>query len=217
MKTKLFILAAVCAIAFNANAQTEKGKKLIGGNLSFTTQTSKGMTTGKVTSLAAGPNFAFFVKNNLALGLQLHYSYGKDEPYQHTSYIGSDKYDFQSSGSINESYGFSPYVRYYMNITETFKFFGQFALKADFGKYKTISIDDVTTDEVTYQNFGTNISPGFALFPSKKLAIEFSFPLISFTHQKNDYEGIYNTNSKINTFTFAATSFNPTIGMSFHF
>jgi hypothetical protein len=37
MKKQLLVMAALCAIGFTSNAQTEKGKNLIGGSLSFST------------------------------------------------------------------------------------------------------------------------------------------------------------------------------------
>ncbi len=211
MKTKLFILAALlCASVFSAKAQTEKGKILLGGNVTFITQKGKSQITTKETSFSVGPVFGFFVGNNFAVGVALSYDYNKTAPiiYSATS---------SQSGIKHTSYGISPFARYYVNISEPFKFFAELAAGGSFGKSEFKDANGIISpDKPEYTSYHAAISPGLAFFPSKKIAVQLSIPLFSFIHQKAVSSAPQSNSSTFNAFSFAATT-TPSIGVNFHF
>lgn len=99
MRKPLLALAACGLLLPAAQAQTERGSKLLGvsvGNLSF----QSGGYQGAVFSAALHPTVAYFLANNLALGAKLNFGYGRQR------YGASSTYR-----QIN--YGLSPFVRYY--------------------------------------------------------------------------------------------------------
>jgi len=225
MKSKLLIMGVLCAIAFKANAQTEKGKSVINGAIGFSTNKSENTSSNvsvidqKSNSFTFAPSFGYFVANNLAIGLGVGYSQNKNT---------SNSFDANSSTLVyykqiakQQIFSVNPFLRKYVDIADKFKFFGQINLGIGFGKaentvtYNTPS----TTLENTYKftSYSGAISPGFAFFPSKKWAIEFSFPLLSYS-KINPKDGSSSVSSSTTeSFNFATSSFNPSIGFNFHF
>jgi hypothetical protein len=66
--------------------------------------------------------------------------------------------------------------------------------------------------------YNASINPGFAFFPSKRWAIEFSFPLLDYSKQKpKDIEPASISIYTVENFSLATDSFNPSIGFNFHF
>lgn len=104
MKTKLFIMAALCATAFNVNAQTEKGKMLLGGAAQFQTNTTDMPQAYKntQTNLVIQPQFGFFVADNFSVAASLTYYRTK---YQNNQYSTAVQSDYEQK---RESYGFAP-------------------------------------------------------------------------------------------------------------
>lgn len=236
MKSKLLIMGVLCAVAFTANAQTEKGKNFINGSVGFSSSDKDfGTINGnsalsnyatKTKNFNIMPNFGHFVSNNLAIGLGIGYQNIK------TTNISSDftisSINYSSQISKQNSINFAPFIRYYINVVEKFKFFGQFNPSIGFGKGEYLNsqsyssgsqiINNSSESDYKFTTYGAAINPGFAFFPSKRWAIEFSFPLISYAKIKPKDQG---TNSVVlgtsEDFNFATSSFNPSIGFNFHF
>jgi opacity protein-like surface antigen len=104
MKKILFITAFLIAGVISANAQTEKGTLLLGGNISF--QTADGASV-----FIATPSFGVFAWNNVAIGAQF-------------TLVSSD-------GS--SAWALGPFVKAYFAGSEKGKFFGQFGLNVGGG------------------------------------------------------------------------------------
>ena len=100
MKKTFLALIFVAAGMMSANAQTEKGTILLGGNISF--QTSDGTSV-----FSATPNIGFFIGNNVAIGMQLNLLTGEGftawalGPFVRGYFAGSDKGKFFAQGGIN--------------------------------------------------------------------------------------------------------------------
>ena len=102
-----FLVAVLIGTARTTNAQTEKGKILLGGqsSLEFTSFSSKWKTdnnsgdNGKIRYLDIIPQVGYFIANNLAVGLEIPYSFSKeiDEDNSYTTY----------------SFSVVPFARYY--------------------------------------------------------------------------------------------------------
>ena len=209
MKSKLFIMAALCAIAFKSNAQTEKGKFLLGGSVNFGTSNNENENPAKRTSFGLAPRVGYFVSDNWAVGTTLSYTITKAKSAPTEEIYYSDQ---------TSSYGISPFVRYYTRIADNFKFYGDFNVSAFRGIQK--SADErgevgITTYKST--RYSTAISPGLAFFPAKKWAIEFQFPLVGYSRQKETSQIAERPSFKNDAFTFGLSSFNPAIGVNYHF
>src|SRR5690349_3679248 len=116
MKKLLLSLVAVSALAFTTQAQTEKGKIIVGGNAAFSTSKSDADGAKSNTSFKIVPSVGYFVSDNIAVGTGVGYSYDK-----------------QIGESQNQAFVVSPFGRYYANLSESFKFFGQLSVPMEFG------------------------------------------------------------------------------------
>ena len=102
MKTiKLFI--AITLLSFvTSNAQITKGNWMVGGSGSFySTQLKDENLNSKGIGLELRPNFGYFIKDKLSIGITPLLAYNKPD-----------------NGSSVTSYGVGPYVRYYLLNTE---------------------------------------------------------------------------------------------------
>lgn len=228
MKKQLLTLVAVWAIAMTANAQTEKGNNLIGGSIGFNYRNQKPLNTTNSSinetsrSFNISPNFGHFFAKNLAVGLQVGYSSGKTES-QSIYFPGSGNLQFINSVSKSNTINIFPYLRYYVDIVDKFKFFGQANVGMAFGKTKnsTTYLANYADQNISYKNtyYQASVNPGFAFFPSKKWAVELSFPLLSYSKQNMKDDGV-NLNSQAlssESFTFGFSSFTPSVGVNLHF
>lgn len=226
MKLKLLSFALLCAVALTTNAQTEKGKNLIGGSIGYgKNENTPSNTTNSAYSESnyfnVIPKFGHFVDKNLAIGLGVGYSESKN--LYGTTYFISNGYLTTTSIAKNKAFNIGPFVRYYVDIADKFKFFGQGNFDFAIGKTNQSSSG---TGTINYQSskykstsYTASINPGFAFFPAKKWAIEFSFPLLSYNKSNFKDDGI-NQNSlayENNSLTFGLNTFVPSIGINFHF
>jgi hypothetical protein len=99
MKKILLVAAFIVAGFISANAQTEKGTLLLGGDVSFQTSDGNSLFTAR-------PNVGFFVANNFAIGGQF------------TLFAGDGF----------TSWAVGPFVRGYFAGSEKGKFYGQLGL-----------------------------------------------------------------------------------------
>ncbi|WP_231427582.1 MULTISPECIES: outer membrane beta-barrel protein [Pedobacter] len=232
MKKQLLSLAVLCAVAFTVNAQTEKGKNLIGGSIGYSKSESKPTITypnnyaygdGESTSFNVNPKFGHFFSKNLAIGLGIGYYETKN--ISDLNFLDGNSLITSTSIQRNKSFNVGPFVRYYVDIVEKFKFFGQGSFDIAFGKS---SQSQSGSGSYNYQRsnyktgaYSASINPGFAFFPAKKWAIEFSFPLLSYNNTSiKDDGGINSSNSQAsenNSFRFGLDTFVPSLGFNFHF
>jgi outer membrane protein len=199
MKKVLLSLATVVALAFSANAQTEKGKVLFGGTLEVSSFKAEGATKSNV-SFTILPTAGFFVSNNFAVGTGIGYTYSK---------VISNG---QTSGVV-----VSPFARHYVNLSDQFKYFTQLAVPLAFGSEKAVDADGNTGEKLgSFTSINVNLSPGFAFFPTKKVAIEVSIDGLGYqNYQTKDEE----TGTKATTTRFGLNvdTFMPKLGVAFHF
>jgi len=130
-----------------------KGHKLIGGDFNFEYERT-------TTQVAATPNFGYFIKDHLALGLNL--------PVQYSNYNDG----FQTFTSI----GVGPYLKYYFNN-------GLFVSVGTSGNISCVTVADYTNTSYFFPNniryihsYNTNISIspgiGYACFLNKNVSLE---------------------------------------------
>lgn len=210
-------MAALCAFAFTSNAQTEKGKNLIGGSINLSSsKLFQDIQSQDLKRYGLSPSYGHFFFDNLAIGIRGNLNYLKntvnfDVPNNTNGVITNG-----TSTTIQKQtiYSVGPFVRYYVDITERFKFFGQFDANVGFGKVHQDSNGINNTDDSKLTFYGTSISPNLAFFPTKKWAIELGFDL--FSYSKRVYkQTTYKTT--VDNFNFGFNTFSPSLGVNYHF
>ena len=130
---------------FAANAQTESGNYLMGGNLQLN-------TSGHNTVIQLDPTVGYFFVDNFAGGLNLNLGYTK---------VGESPNAAQSS-----TLGLGPFIRYYVGSANVRPFLdvdGNFSSK----KNKIGSDYSTTSTGITYF-----VGPGAAFFLNRNVALE---------------------------------------------
>jgi len=200
MKKLLLSLVAVAGLVYGANAQTEKGKVILGGSVGFNSTKVEGAAKSDV-SFNIIPSAGYFVANNFAIGTGVGYTYNKEV----------------SSLKQNEAFVVAPFGRYYVGLSDQFKFFGQLSVPMAFGNNKVVASNGDTGAKVaSTTSIGVNIAPGFAFFPTKRIGIEVSVNGLGYQNfqAKNEVTGNKVTT---NSFGLEADTFAPKLGVMFHF
>jgi hypothetical protein len=200
MKKLLLSLVAVSALAFSTQAQTEKGKFMLGGNVGFNTTKVDGANKSDL-SFSVIPSVGYFVSDNFAIGTGVGYAYDKAV----------------SKSLLNQSFEVAPFGRYYVGLSDQFKFFGQLSVPMSFGNNKALDADGNSGDKIaSTTRIGAYVAPGFAFFPTKRIGIEFSVTGLGYNNYqvKNEVTG---NKVKANSFGLEADAANINLGVKFHF
>ncbi|WEK20642.1 MAG: outer membrane beta-barrel protein [Candidatus Pedobacter colombiensis] len=202
MKKLLLSLIAVSAFAFSTQAQTQKGKFIVGGNVAFDTNKSDADGAKSNTSFRIVPSVGYFVSDNIAVGTGVGYSYDKT----------INRFE-------NQAFVVSPFGRYYANLSESFKFFGQLSVPMEFGTAKSVNADGNVGSKVgSSTKIGVALSPGFAFFPTKRIGIEFGVNGLSYNNSRfEDANGDKIKGAGSDSFSLGANFFKPNLGIQFHF
>ncbi|GAA4176787.1 MULTISPECIES: porin family protein [Sphingobacterium] len=195
MKKVLLTLAAIAGLTIAANAQTEKGKIMVGGQVGF--QTSKVKDTDfKNNSFSINPTVGYFVSDNWAVGTGVGYDWSKNE----TNKDNSTKTD---------AFQVSPFVRKY-TAEGPVRFFAQLSVPMAWGK-TTVESNNVETKN-KFERYGVELAPGLAYFPTSKIGIELKVRGLYYNYNKDKTNDI-----TTNTFGLNVNSLAPTLGVQFHF
>ncbi len=202
MKKLVLSILVVSALAFTTQAQTEKGKIMLGGNLAFESQKSDADNAKANTSFEIVPSVGYFVADNIAVGTGVGYSYDKN--------IGTDR----TSAIV-----VSPFGRYYANLSDSFKFYGQLSVPMEFGNSKAVDATGNVGNKIgSTRQIGVALSPGFAFFPSKKLGIELGLNGLSYTNYKVEDANENTVKGRgYDNVSFGTNFFAPKLGIRFHF
>lgn len=200
MKKLLLSLVAVTGLALSTQAQTEKGKVMLGGNVGFSSSKVDGANKSDF-SFSVVPSAGYFVSDNFAIGTGVGYTYNKEV----------------SDLNLNQAFKVAPFGRYYVGLSDQFKFFGQLSVPMSFGNDKVLDANgDTGAKTASTTDIGVNLAPGFAFFPTKRIGIEFSVNGLGYNNSsvKNELTG-----SKVKTeeFGLEAHTFAPKLGVQFHF
>lgn len=200
MKKLLLSLIAVSALAFSTQAQTEKGKIMLGGSAGFSTVKVKGAGKSDI-GFNIVPSAGYFVSDNFAIGTGVGYTYNKEV----------------SDLNLNQAFKVAPFGRYYVGLSDQFKFFGQLSVPLAFGNNKFVAVDGkVGAKTATTTEIGVNVAPGFAFFATKKIGIEVSVNGLGYNNYtvKNELTG---NKAKANSFGLNANTSDVNVGVQFHF
>ena len=217
MKPKLIIMALLCAVSWRSYAQTEKGTGFAGISLSFGTS-KQNHSSPSLNTFTATPRGGYFLANNFAIGLEIPLNLSKLRGESYTRWDEEEGRYKDVNGIKEFSFGFSPFVRKYVDVKNRFKFFVQANLLLQINTFNRVDDEGylIRTD-ARAKGFGASLSPGFAYMLSNDSSIEFSFPILSFFHQ-NYYaeESLYNFDKK-NNLRLALDNFTPTFTINIHF
>lgn len=208
MKKVILSIALLSGIAFTTQAQTEKGKFIVGGNVSYSTIKSDAANAKASHNFSIVPSAGYFVSDNIAVGTGIGFQ--------------SSKASAASITGKQEAFVIAPFGRHYTPVAEKFKFFGQLSVPMAFGTTKqTEKVDDdikVGDKNGNSTSIGVALSPGFAFYPSSKIGIEFAFKGISYNNQSfEDADGNKIKGAGSDSFSIGADFFSPQIGIQFHF
>jgi|SRR5690606_13177811 len=194
MKKLFLTLSAAVALTFAANAQTEKGKTILGGTVSYDYSNVKDVD-GNEQSFSIIPSVGVFVNDNVAVGLGIGYAWGQDDNGTIKTQVGE--------------FSAAPFARLYKG-NGNFKFFGQVSVPMGWGNSKSDG-DKLGTSA----RYGVEVAPGFAFFPTEKIGIELSVRGLYYQNTTLKPEGGDDVTS--NSFGLDASSFAPRLGLQFYF
>ncbi len=194
MKKLFLTLTAVTALTLASQAQTEKGKFLLGGQVGFETSKVKD-TDVKQNAFSINPTAGYFVSDNWAVGTGVGYSWSKNER--------------PTATTKENAFQVAPFVRNYIGEGQ-FKFFSQLSVPMQWGK-NTAEVVGVETEE-KFARYGVELAPGFAFFPTSKVGIELKVRGLYFDSEKNK-----TTDVTTNKFGLDANSLAPQLGVQFYF
>ena len=200
MKKLLLSLVAVAGLVYGAQAQTEKGNFMLGGNVGVNSTKADGAPKADF-SFTVLPSVGYFISNNFAIGTGVGYEYNKTV----------------SEKTQDGAFKVAPFGRYYVGLSDQFKFFGQLSVPLAFGELKATDANgDNSVKLGTTTKIGVEVAPGFAFFPTKKIGIELSVKGLSYENYTIKAEGT-GAKLKTNSFGLNADTFAPRLGVQFYF
>lgn len=204
MKKLILLFTIVVALVLNADAQTEKGKWILGGTAAYESA-KRGADPKASQYLSIIPNIGYFVSDNFALGTGIGYSYQKT--------------GFAIPTGQNDAVVINPFGRYYVSLSDQFKFFGQASVPLEFGTVKSVDVSgDTGVKTGSSTLIGVVLSPGFAFFPTKKIGVELALAGMAYrNYSVEDASGDKIANAGYETFSIGTNFFTPQVGIQFHF
>ncbi len=205
-------------ITFAASAQLQKGNKILGGTINYSTSTTTsdnsgaaGGQTNKTNNFNVSPSLGFFVTDRTVVGLMFDINSYSNES------SGLTGLSFRNNSN---QFGFGPFVRRYFSLKEWVAFYGQAEL--GFSNQKT----ELTypsfpnqNSELTTKAINLSTSLGLAFFPTNWMSVDLSINPLTFTHQITRQKEVSpNTiEGNTNTFNFNLTSNSFQLGAHFFF
>ncbi|GAA4351663.1 hypothetical protein GCM10023185_10510 [Hymenobacter saemangeumensis] len=221
----------VLASASTAQGQIAAGTMMLGGSVGYIQQSTEGAvgnTNEKLSELwqfNVSPTAAYFLVDNLAVGLNLGYSGSTGTLYNYIRAVpiggtGSGVTVLQDVSELR-SYNLrvGPIARYYQFVGEKAALFGQLGggYQANRMEGETTSADPlyVSSELVTGGGFFAQLMPGFAFFPTHKLALEVT--LGGFGYQRQTQKATFTQPAMVpasNVREYTASSFGASFGLS---
>lgn len=172
MKTTIHLLTIItlCCVSLNTLAQTEKGKYFFGALTRLNAgiiehsrvQDNVNTLSERTTQFSFIPNAGYFIKDNLALGLEVSLSFSNTEDY-----------DYDST-QRESTLAFSPFSRYYFGNKNVRPFL---YASGGIGRYKTkyrSTITDFKSDS-SYTLIFYSLGAGTGFFLNDAISIELEF------------------------------------------
>ena len=203
----LFVAMFAVAVAF---AQPAKGDLLLGGALNFDMGASKvkvGSTTAKgpkTMGVGITPKIGYFLSDKVVIGANLGFGLNST----------TDKSTPTTVKNSALTYGGGVFARYYIVPTERMAFFFEGGVNVMAGSSKS-KAGNVTVDGPKTLGIGAGITPGIAVYVSKRVALEANYGFLGYNTNTSTTEaggvktkstsGGFGLNLNPNTFRFGVT------------
>ncbi|HIC30876.1 MAG TPA: porin family protein, partial [Flavobacteriaceae bacterium] len=151
----------------------------------------------KTNVFTIAPKAAYFVSDNIAVGLGLGFTSGKEE-------------DGFAEEKVNV-FGVDAFGRYYFTPASQFSLFAELGLGYDSVNNET-TVGNVTADSDSAQ-FGANLGAGLNYFVSSNFSIEAGVAVLGYSTNDNGGNGAESTDS----FSFGGDWTNVTFGVNYKF
>ncbi len=188
MKKVILGLVVVMCLGLSANAQDEK--MWIGGALGFGSVDVKG-ASDKATTFNFSPQWGMMLNDNWGVGVDLSFE------------------NYKKGEAKSSNWMVMPYARYYVGITENFKFFGDGLVGFGAGE---------TEEGTDFDQLKLGVRPGFQYWFSSKFSMATTFGFLGYEKVEEEVSvmgatGTAETSKFGLDFTPASVSF----GLYFHF
>ncbi|MGY3053405.1 hypothetical protein ACVWYG_001605 [Pedobacter sp. UYEF25] len=216
MKFTLLTAALLCALGFGCYAQTEKGNSIIGLSFSYSSDKLQ-PENDRVNNFYLTPRYGYFLKDNLALGIELPFNLSRLKFKNFQTYNNQTGFYEDRSEPKELSIGFSPFLRKYFLAQSSLVFFAQANLLMLVNSLNIIERGYLLRTDVKVKGLGANLSAGIMVKVTSHTRLEFSVPFASFFHQSyydgtSDYN--YKKKNSVNVFPNLLT---PTLGFNVYF
>jgi len=177
---KYLIPAIFLAVSIQSFGQFNKGDKVLGGTLSFSTSNNENSQFAAVTSnsnsFAIYPIFGVLINSNLEIGGLLGYSSSRFE-WSATNASSDQKSNYLTAGI---------YMQRYFVISDKFLFSLIGNISYSGGKDKTLVTNQNNADEfeIKRNSIGVTFRPRFIFFPSPNWGLQASIGELVYTHSK---------------------------------
>ncbi len=186
---KIIITIIVALACIESQAQTEKGKRFIGGSVGFNSQSNQNNRDLKSNNFNISPSVGYFVAERFAIGLSAGYNASKDR-YQ--------TFDQQGNPLVAESksnfLSISPFVQYFIPVSDGKFFFSPtLGTSLSFGRSRNSL---TTNDTFSTSTYSVSVNPGFSYFPTEHWGINLNVGGLSYRviNPKGDNNNTSNLN-----------------------
>lgn len=230
---KKYLLVGMTIFTFTiAYSQTEKGKKLVGGQFNINGENNSNLDDSFSSDRNSFgfqiiPSFGYFIKDNFAIGANLNMGISNTtEVRGFPGIIPSDKFTTKSN-SI--SYGGGGFVRYYKKILDSLFFTlngaGTYTYQTTNLDYTNndpnnlvLSTGDPALQEVQTKSITFAISPGFVYFMTRKLGITCSFSSIYYSNSSSkNISVLHDNHNDVNNYGFNLSVTTFYLGINYNF
>jgi hypothetical protein len=194
---KFFILIAASLFTYGiSSAQTEKGTQNLGLNFGFSINNANDFTiypsdnstttlNSKTTTFNFGPNYSYFIADNLDIGAALSYSSSTTTNTTEAFATNNANYPVRA---FSNNYGGSVYIRKYYLYKNTigFRTGGYLGFSGGTSKntYTTSNALYNFNSTTNYYSGGANVD--LVYYPSKKLGISATIANLEYYHYNAD-------------------------------
>lgn len=218
MENRLLIILPLFLLSFSGFGQLQKGNKLLGGTISYSstknTSDNSGVAGGsfyKYNQFSNSPILGYFVSDRTVVGLKFDLFTSSSE---NSSLSGT------TTRSEFNQFGFGPFVRRYFPVKEWVAFYGQAAIDYSSGKSTNTSEGNNSsfTTEISRKRIGVVTTLGLAFFPTNWMSLDLAINPLSYYSNKNKNEsGPAVNESNTNNFIFNLSTQSFGIGAHFFF
>lgn len=166
---------------------------------------------GKLSTVRVSPAFLYFVKDNLAFGARLGYSYTSMDLDNAAFELDTDtSFDLSNHYYSGQGYSCSAVMRNYIPLfgSRIFAMFNEMRLGGGIAQKKVYSMDDGEKNGTYTDSYKINVGvyPGLAAFLTNNLAFEVSVGVLSISYSRDSQ-----TKNQVHTsgYSHFGTSYKP--------